>query len=315
MTETQERFLRTILGRVPLDSVVELHLFPPIRRGTLETGVAVVVTALPPEPPTLVGPDTDIAAADTGDTHFGDTQTGDSAPIAADATAEIGDTETGDSAPIATSEIGDSAPIAVDDTAEIGATEIGDSAPTEIGDSAPIATDATAEIGATEIGAEIGDSAPIAVDDTEAAHLGDSAPIASDDAESGDPAPVAATDADGADDSPCADEPASADAPPTTATAAQDDRLTMTDAAPDGAATPARRRMRISTASYRHTIKGVERGKWSVDLIEEADAPLEAVEAVLRGVRHRSSEPADPELIPHDVLAHLVAPLAVAPAA
>ena len=27
MTETQERFLRTVLSRVPLDSVVELHLY------------------------------------------------------------------------------------------------------------------------------------------------------------------------------------------------------------------------------------------------------------------------------------------------
>ena len=74
-------------------------------------------------------------------------------------------------------------------------------------------------------------------------------------------------------------------------------------------------RMRILTASYRHTIKGVERGKWTADVQEEADAPLEAVELVLRGVRHRSTEPADPELISLDALAALIAPVAVAPAA
>jgi hypothetical protein len=74
-------------------------------------------------------------------------------------------------------------------------------------------------------------------------------------------------------------------------------------------------RMRILTASYRHTIKGVERGKWSVDVQVEADAPLEAVELVLRGVRHRSTEPADPELVSHDALAALLTPVAVAPAA
>ena len=73
--------------------------------------------------------------------------------------------------------------------------------------------------------------------------------------------------------------------------------------------------MRISTASYRHTIKGVERGKWTVELHEEADAPFEAVEAVLRGVRHRSTEPADPELVSRDALELLVAPVVVAPAA
>ena len=42
MTETQQRFLRAIAERVPTEQVVELHLFPPIRQGGVETGVAVV---------------------------------------------------------------------------------------------------------------------------------------------------------------------------------------------------------------------------------------------------------------------------------
>ena len=142
MTETQERFLRTVLTRVPLDSVVELHLFPALRRGTLETGVAVIATVLP--------------------------------------------------------------------------------------------------------------SVALAVDD---------------------------------------------------------------DSSYDVVAAPASPRLRILTASYRHTIKGVERGAFSVDVQDEADAPLDAVEAVLRGVRHRSTEPADPEAISHDTLASLLTPSAVAPAA
>jgi hypothetical protein len=161
MTETQERFLRTVLGVVPIDSVVELHLFPAIRRGTLETGVAVIAAEVPPVPLAVIDADRD----------------------------------------------------AEDDSI----------------DSSPI-------------GDEV--------------------------------------------------------APPETA---------------DTPVSPPR--LRILTANYRHTIKGVERGKWSVDVQEEADAPLDAVEAVLRGVRHRSTEPADPELVPHSVLAALVAPLSVAPAA
>jgi hypothetical protein len=149
MTETQERFLRTVLTRVPLESVVELHLFPPIRRGTLETGVAVIATEMP------------------------------------------------------------SAQLAV-----------------------------LAEIDAHD---------------------------ASDDAV--------------------------ADAPSASA------------------------RMRILTASYRHTIKGIERGKWIVEVQEEADAPLEAVEAVLRGVRQRSTEPADPELVSYHALEALLDTSGIAPAA
>ena len=45
MTETQQRFLRAIAERVPMGQVVELHLFPPIRQGGVETGVAVVAEA------------------------------------------------------------------------------------------------------------------------------------------------------------------------------------------------------------------------------------------------------------------------------
>lgn len=153
MTETQERFLRTVLTRIPLDGVVELHLFPPIRRGTMETGVAVIAMLLPPAPLTVVA-------------------------------------------------------------------------------------------------------------------------VAPDDAVPDDAVP---------------DEAVLVPRPPL--------------------------RLRILTAGYRHTIKGIDRGKWSVDVQERADAPLEAVEAVLRGVRQLSPEPADPELVSLDALAALRVPARVAPAA
>ncbi len=42
LNETNERFLKAILERVPVERIVELHLFPAIRQGQLETGVAVV---------------------------------------------------------------------------------------------------------------------------------------------------------------------------------------------------------------------------------------------------------------------------------
>ena len=173
MTETQERFLRTVLTRIPLDGVVELHLFPPIRRGTMETGVAVIAMLLPPAPLTVVA-------------------------------------------------------VAPDD----------------------------------------------AVPDD--AVLDDAVP---DDALPDDAVP----------DDALLDEAVLVPRPPL--------------------------RLRILTAGYRHTIKGIDRGKWSVDVQERADAPLEAVEAVLRGVRQRSPEPADPELVSLDALAALLVPARVAPAA
>jgi hypothetical protein len=48
LNETGERFLKAILERVPVERVVELHLFPAIRQGQIETGVAVVAADPPP---------------------------------------------------------------------------------------------------------------------------------------------------------------------------------------------------------------------------------------------------------------------------
>lgn len=49
-------------------------------------------------------------------------------------------------------------------------------------------------------------------------------------------------------------------------------------------------RLAIYTATYRHTRKGPERGAWSVEVVAQADAPLEAVAAVVRGVHCRSDD-------------------------
>ena len=46
----------------------------------------------------------------------------------------------------------------------------------------------------------------------------------------------------------------------------------------------------IHTASYRWTRKGPDRGKWEVDVIAQADAPLPTVDVVVRGVQERSGE-------------------------
>ena len=58
MIETTERFLRDIAERVGLHSVDEVRLFPPLRQGGVETGVAVVAALpLPPEPVDRDAPD------------------------------------------------------------------------------------------------------------------------------------------------------------------------------------------------------------------------------------------------------------------
>lgn len=47
MVETTQRFIRDIADRVGLDNVTEVHLFPPLRQGGVETGVAVIAAIVP----------------------------------------------------------------------------------------------------------------------------------------------------------------------------------------------------------------------------------------------------------------------------
>lgn len=47
MNETTERFLHEIADKVGIDAVEEIHLFPPIRQGGVETGAAVIATGAP----------------------------------------------------------------------------------------------------------------------------------------------------------------------------------------------------------------------------------------------------------------------------
>jgi hypothetical protein len=225
MTETQQRFLRAIAERVPMGQVVELHLFPPIRQGGVETGVAVVAedpkratpVDTPETAPVLVEPEPVIVAeADV---------------VVADA--------------------------AVDDVADAAAEQ----------DDSPYAASA--------------------IDDD------------ADDFDEEDEDP------DGDDDDVDDDD-------------IDDDDLDLDDAEDDdvltGAAKSAARvaaRLTIHTARYRLTLKGVDRGKWEVDVVAEADAPLAALDAVVRGVQRRAGEGAEPDRLSAEALRDaLEAPLA-----
>jgi hypothetical protein len=52
-------------------------------------------------------------------------------------------------------------------------------------------------------------------------------------------------------------------------------------------------RFTVYTARYRHTLKGPDRGKWELSVVDEADAPLLTVDAVVRGVSRRSGDAGD----------------------
>jgi hypothetical protein len=54
-------------------------------------------------------------------------------------------------------------------------------------------------------------------------------------------------------------------------------------------------RFTIYTARYRLQLKGPDRGKWEVEVVAEADAPLLTVDAVVRGVQRRVGDAAEVE--------------------
>jgi len=47
VSEVTERFLRAVIAEVPLELIEELHLFSPLRQGTVETGIAVLAARKP----------------------------------------------------------------------------------------------------------------------------------------------------------------------------------------------------------------------------------------------------------------------------
>ena len=166
-----ERFLRAILDQVPLDRVEELHLFSPLRQGTIETGIAVVA-----------------------------------------------------------------ARVMVMEAVTMPQPLVPSSETTDGGDAA----------------------AP------DAAASNDAVPDVA--------APDAAAPDDGAQDA-AADAPLVLE-PPSFAAESQEPRVRHT----------------VYTARYRLIVKGPERGKWEMDVVDEADAPLLAVETVVRGVQRRAGE-------------------------
>ncbi|MGK2962406.1 MAG: hypothetical protein ACSLFK_09715 [Gemmatimonadaceae bacterium] len=68
-----------------------------------------------------------------------------------------------------------------------------------------------------------------------------------------------------------------------------------TGAAVIAASDPGQARHTVWSASYRHTLKGPDRGKWEVEVTAEADAPLVTVDVVVDGVMKRAGEQFSPE--------------------
>ena len=220
ISETSERFLRAILAKVPLDRIEELHLFSPLRQGTIETGIAVVAARVI----VIDEPDADEILASTleleleaGNEVYNENALADNAADH-DAPAEESDAD------------------AVDNTLHGEA----------------LAADATDEPRADEDDSPYSDEEPIA----NAEELSADTEVVPDvSSESEELAPTAMEEEFG---------------------------IVVTEAP--------RVRHTVYTARYRLVVKGPERGRWEIDVVDEADAPLLTVETVVRGVQRRAGE-------------------------
>jgi len=77
-----------------------------------------------------------------------------------------------------------------------------------------------------------------------------------------------------------------------------DDMLNLSANTPDSEAPRATpKRYAVLAARYRLTLKGPDRGHWDFEMTHEADAPLETVDRVARGVARRAGDEGEPEAL------------------
>ncbi len=208
MTETQWRFLKAISDRVPDGRIVEVRLFPTIRQGGAESGVAVVAVEGPFGAAVAVqGDSTDDASSPTGESAGW----GRGASIDAPSAAQLSLTDA----------------------------HVPDDAGGEPLDAIAVDHDV----------ARMLDANTMTVDDV-------------------------------------ADSPQTLDGVLDLAT----DEAVPAQASPQGP-----KRYAVLAARYRLTLKGPDRGQWDFEITHEADAPLDTVDRVARGVARRAGDDGVPE--------------------
>lgn len=266
ISETRERFLRAIIAAVPAERIAEIHFFPPIKQGGVESGVAVIAAG---EPPTPTAP---------------------AAPAPAPGVEAIGEWSgalaAGDDVPDETSDHPVGVAYPVDGPADVASSAReaeGEAEAGAAGGAEPELTSGSHPSHDHPSHEELADAVERAEDADELrAHDGVVAERV---------VPFAARSA-----------PSITDDIPTTPVlddlASGEEMAADLDAAPDEEG-PARR-FTVFTARYRLVLKGPDRGKWEASAVAEADAPLLTVEAVVRGVQRRSGDVDDPERMSGD---------------
>lgn len=248
VSETTERFLRAILAKVPIDRIEELHLFSPLRQGTVETGIAVVAArVILPDEPIVEEADLSLLELEleAGSEVYVDDELDVDSSVDASVDATVDATVDAEVEVSVDAEVEATEDVAVDTSVDVDNDDADDDSAIE---------------GALEHAAEF-----IAEEDDD-------------------------------DDSPYADEePVARVVSDSEVVAAEGDETVEIEEEFEEdlepvVPRPPRVRHTVYTARYRLVVKGPERGRWEIDVVDEADAPLLTVETVVRGVQRRAGE-------------------------
>jgi len=263
MNDTARRFLGAVLERVAEERIVEVRLFPAIRQGGIETGVAVLAVELEPEP--AAAPVASLeAGAVAGEAGVSDLAAPSNLPLESEVLVQVGEPADG-SEPESEGE-------AIDlHSAEPRVTSVASGPGSMDEDDVAHALKAAFDReSALEVVAEgVSASAPRATSVDREISL----------------------------DLVAAALPADARGPEDEESVGLGDILALPS--PEGANAPGspapRHRLSILCARYRLVLKGPDRGKWEVEIMHQADAPLATLDRVISGVVRRSGEESEPE--------------------
>lgn len=259
VSEVTERFLKAVIAQIPVEQIEELHLFSPLRQGTVETGIAVIAARVP-----LVVVD-DVASVPESalELEFDGEAVLEGEPIVEAELEEVVELEADDDVDaelVASDESDDDVELDAELNAELDAdvdAELVDAMAT-----VDVETDETVE---AIVDATVDASVDVSVDASVDEVVDETVDVS----------------VDALDESPYADD--------VVARIVVDDALVEAVGVEMPAAEPVVRHT-VYTARYRYVIKGPERGKWEASVKAEADAPLITVETVVRGVQRRAGE-------------------------
>ena len=247
MNDTTRRFLNAVLERVTESRIVELRLFPAIRQGGIESGIAVLAVEPEPElPPTepveLTDYVEDVPEVEAAATDEVEVAIEHPADVEVEATAEV--------------------EIDAESLHRVSGSHAAEDDIDEASDGDASDRETTLAVSAEGI---VDVEVPLPSDDGEA-EVERAPAILADDA--------------------FAEEPVE--------TVALGDILALPE--PDSAAgSNGPKRLAILCARYKLIFKGPERGKWDLEIMHQADAPLDTLDRVISGVVRRAGEESEPE--------------------